>query len=523
MSVFAVSFAVYTLAIVAIGVYSARFAKRSDEDYFLAGRKLGPWVAALSASASSESGWVTLGLVGMAFRTGMAAYWIVPGVLLGFIFNWFVIAGPMQDRSKSLGALTLPDFFSKHFNERVPVVRLLSVVVILTAMWLYVAAQFSAAGDAFDAAFDNIDYRVGVLIGAGIVLAYTVIGGFRAACWTDFVQGLLMVGVLVIFPIYLLVHIGGFDFVQQQLMSIDAQRASAGDASMLSLWPDKTGAALIGFLLGSGALGINFGFAGQPHVLVRFMALRRRKDAIIGGFIAVTWAAMIIWGAVTIGIIVRAMTQGGAPWTSDLAAQIGADGAGQTGLVLAAKHMLPGVLSGVVLAAVLAAICSTADSQLIVAASAGANDVYAQLFARGRKKAHMLVNRLVVLGLGIGAVLLVIWGSKDVYTFVLEYGWAILGASFGPQLILVLLWKRATYAGCIAGMVTGFGVAGLWQMLDPLGRLAKANPAESLWPDVTASLQNALAGVEIYNLPLAFVCALLVNIVVSLLTKPRRG
>ena len=386
MSVFAISFAVYTLAIVAIGIYSARLAKRSDEDYFLAGRKLGPWVAALSASASSESGWVTLGLVGMAFRTGMAAYWIVPGVLLGFIFNWFVLAGPMQERSKSLGALTLPDFFAKHFDERVPVLRLLSVVVILTAMWLYVAAQFNAAGDAFSAAFDTLDYRVGVLLGAAIVLAYTVIGGFRAACWTDFVQGLLMVGVLVIFPIYLLVHIGGFDFLQQQLTSIDAQRASVGDPSMLTFWPDKTGAALIGFLLGSGALGINFGFPGQPHVLVRFMALRRRKDAIIGGIIAVTWAAMIIWGAVTIGIIVRAMTQGGAEWTSELTAQIGAEGAGQTGLVLAAKHMLPGVLSGVVLAAVLAAICSTADSQLIVAASAGANDVYAQLFARGRKK-----------------------------------------------------------------------------------------------------------------------------------------
>ncbi len=523
MSVFAVSFAVYTLAIVAVGVYSARFAKRSDEDYFLAGRKLGPWVAALSASASSESGWVTLGLVGMAFRTGVVAYWILPGVLLGFIFNWFVVAGRMRDRCERLGALTLPDFFALHFKERWPVLRILSVVVILTAMWLYVAAQFSAAGDAFSAAFDNLDYHVGVLLGAGIVLAYTVIGGFRAACWTDFVQGLLMVGVLVIFPIYLLVHIGGFDFIQQQLMSIDAQRASAGEPSMLSFWPDKTGAALIGFLLGSSALGLNFGFAGQPHVLVRFMALRRRKDAIIGGFVAVTWAAMIIWGAVTIGVIVRAMTQDGAAWTGDLAAEIGTSGAGQTGLVLAAKHMLPGVLSGVVLAAVLAAICSTADSQLIVAASAGANDIYSRLIDRTGKKAHILINRLVVLGLGIGAMLLVIGGSKDVYNFVLEYGWAILGASFGPQVILVLLWKRASYAGCVAGMATGFAVAVLWKMLDPLSKLAKANPAESFWPDVTASLQNALAGVEIYNLPLAFVCALIVNIVVSLLTKSRGG
>ena len=136
MSVFAVSFAVYTLAIVAIGVYSARFAKQSDEDYFLAGRKLGPWVAALSASASSESGWVTLGLVGMAFQTGVAAYWILPGVLLGFIFNWFVVAGRMRDRCERLGALTLPDFFALHFQERLPLLRILAVLVILTAMWL---------------------------------------------------------------------------------------------------------------------------------------------------------------------------------------------------------------------------------------------------------------------------------------------------------------------------------------------------------------------------------------------------
>ncbi|MEE9129860.1 MAG: sodium/proline symporter [Phycisphaerales bacterium] len=526
MPVFVISFAVYTLAIVAIGVYSARFATRSDEDYFLAGRKLGPWVAALSASASSESGWVTLGLVGMAFRTGVTAYWILPGVLLGFIFNWFVVAGRMRDRCERLGALTLPDFFALHFKERLPLLRILSVLVILTAMWLYVAAQFNAADDAFHAAFDGLDYRVGVVLGAVIVLLYTVLGGFRATCWTDFAQGWLMVGVLVVFPIYLLSHIGGFDFIQQQLAAIDAQRPSGSAApSMLAFRPEKTGVALIGFLLGSGALGINFGFPGQPHVLVRFMALRRRKDAIIGGIIAVTWGAMILWGAVTIGIIVRAMTQGGVDWTGALAGDIaaGLDGAGNTSLVLAARHMIPGVLSGMVLAAVLAAICSTADSQLVVAASAGANDIYSRLIDRSGKKAHILINRLVVLGLGIGAMALVIGGSKDVYKFVLDYGWAILGASFGPQVILVLLWKRASYAGCVAGMATGFTVAVLWKLLDPLGRLAAANPAESLLPDVTASLQNALAGVEIYNLPLAFVCALIVNIVVSLLAKSGHG
>ncbi|MCH8823337.1 MAG: sodium/proline symporter [Planctomycetes bacterium] len=502
MSVFAISFAAYTLAIVAIGIYSARFSKNSDEDYFLAGRKLGPWMAALSASASSESGWVTIGLVGMAFRQGFVAYWIIPGVLFGFIFNWFVVAGRMRDRSAELGALTIPDFFSLHFKERLPILRIISVIVILIAMWLYVAAQFSAAGAAFSAAFIDMDYKVGVVLGASIVLIYTVIGGFRAACWTDFAQSLLMVGVLVIFPIYLLLNHGGFDYVHEQFAAIDAARTTADAPSMLAFWPEKTGAALIGFLLGSGALGINFGFPGQPHVLVRFMALRSRKDAMIGGFIAVTWAAMIIWGAITIGLIVRALSQGSMEWTGELTAQLaaGSDNAGDQALVLAAKNLIPGVLSGVVLAAVLAAICSTADSQLVVAASAGTNDVYARLIDRSGKKSHPIINRVVVFGLGIAAMLLVMGESKSIFGFVLDYGWAILGASFGPQLILILLWKRATYAGCVAGMATGFSVALLWKMLD---------------------LESVIEGVKIYNLTLAFISALIVNVIVSLLTRSK--
>lgn len=524
MSVFAISFAAYTLAIIAIGIYSARFSKKTDEDYFLAGRKLGPWVAALSASASSESGWVTIGLVGMAFRQGFVAYWIIPGVLFGFIFNWFVIAGRMCKRSSELGALTLPDFFGLHFKERLPILRIISVIVIFTAMWLYVAAQFSAAGAAFSAAFANVNYGVGVVLGASIVLIYTVIGGFRAACWTDFAQSLLMVGVLVIFPIYLLYNYGGFDYIHQQFAAIDAVRASTDAPSMLAFWPEKTGAAFIGFLLGSGALGINFGFPGQPHVLVRFMALRSRKDALLGGFIAVTWAAMIIWGAITVGIIVRAMTQGSMEWTGELTAQLAANPkiAGDPALVLAAKNLIPGVLSGVVLAAVLAAICSTADSQLVVAASAGTNDIYAHLIDRSGKKSHPIINRLVVLGLGVAAMLLVMDESKSIFSFVIDYGWAILGASFGPQLILIILWKRATYSGCVAGMVTGFSVALLWKLLDPLGALANADPSQATFPKLIEMLQQAFEGVVIYNLTLAFIGALVVNVIVSLLTKAKQ-
>jgi len=512
---FAIAFAIYTLFIVAVGVYSARYAKRSDADYFLAGRSLGPWVAALSASASSESGWVTLGLVGWAFREGVTAYWIIPGCVLGFLFNWFFIAGRMRQHSERVGALTLPDFFSHSFRERLPILRILTVIVILTAMWLYVAAQFNAAGKSFAAALDGLPYWAGVLIGTAIVLFYTVIGGFRAACWTDFVQGLLMVGTLVVFPIYLLSSTGGLDFLQAELSKVGGDYA-------LSFWPQKAGAALIGFLLGSGALGINLGYPGQPHVLVRFMALKDRRQAVLGGVISATWATLVYLGAVTVGLVVRAMTEGGAEWTGVYAAQLAAEnpvaGIGDTGLVLAAKNLIPGVMSGMVLAAVLAAICSTADSQLVVAASSGANDIYSRLFDRTGRTGHMLVNRSIVFLLGIGAALLVIDAQVEVFTFVLDYGWAVLGASFAPQVILLLLWKRSSYAGCVAGMLVGFAIALTWphywgQLQAGIAEQVAVNRLpEDYW----------LHGLEIYNLTLGFIVALIVNVIVSLAFPSRR-
>lgn len=486
-TVFLVSFAVYTLGIVGVGLYSARFARRSDEDYFLAGRSLGSWVAALSASASSESGWVTLGLVGLAFTSGVSAYWIIPGCLVGFLFNWFVIAGRLRDRSHELAALTLPDFFAFNFRERIPLLRTLSVIVILVAMLLYVAAQLAAAGKAFAASVGGIGYTGGVLIGAVVVLVYTVMGGFRAVCWTDFLQALLMVGTLVVFPIYLLATHGGYIYVADQLGAVDA--------SLLRFTPDKAGLALFGFFIGHTALGINFGYPGQPHVLIRFMALKSRKEVMLGGIISFIWGLCVYWGAVTVGLMARALTAGGAEWGQKMLAEETKDVYKELGLVLSAMHLLPGVLGGLVLAAVLAAICSTADSQLVVAASAAASDLYARLFSKSKQKAHMLVNRLVVLGMGAAAVSLVLFDPKEVYKYVLTYGWAILGASFGPQMILALFWRRASYAGCLCGMLTGFATAIIWQQT--YGAVERH--------------------VEIYNLPIAFVAALIVNVVVSLL------
>jgi len=248
----------------------------------------------------------------------------------------------------------------------------------------------------------------------------------------------------------------------------------------------------VGFLLGSGALGINFGYPGQPHVLVRFMALKNRKDAVAAGIISIIWGAFVYWGAVTIGLMARAFTVEGVAWSQQMLDK--PDIYGELGLVLSAMHLLPGVMAGMVLAAVLAAICSTADSQLVVAASAVANDLYARLFSKSKQASHLWINRLTVIVLGLGAVLLVIDEEVQVYQYVLTYGWAILGAAFGPQIILILLWKQASYAGCVAGMFTGFAMALIWKQFYP-----------------------GDAAIEIYNLPLAFICALVVNVAVSLL------
>jgi sodium/proline symporter len=516
-----VSFGVYTLAIVAIGLYSARYARRSDEDYFLAGRSLSGPVAALSASASSESGWVTLGLVGWAFAHGVSAYWVIPGCLLGYLFNWFVLAGKMNDRARALSALTLPDFFAFNFNERKPLLRTLAVLVILAAMLAYVSGQFAAAGKAFSASFDGVDYRVGVLIGAAIVLVYTVTGGFRAVCWTDFLQALLMVGALVVFPVYLLLAHGGYGFVTNQLAAATPEGMPEGE--LLRFIPSMAGPALIGFLLGHGALGINFGYPGQPHVLVRFMALKDRKDARIAGIVAFIWGLCVYWGAITVGLFARAMTEAGETWTQPMLDD--PSFYNELGLVLSAINLLHGVLAGLVLAAILAAICSTADSQLVVAASSAANDLYARLFDKARGDAHPNVNRAIVFILGVIAVAMVIFQRISVYEYVLTYGWAMLGSSFGPQVILLLLWRRASYAGCLAGMAVGFVVAltwpGTYEALQwrQLAQIGVEAPAVY---DLPAAI-TSLGWPEIYNLPLAFVLALLANVGMSLAGGPRQS
>jgi sodium/proline symporter len=449
-----VSFWLYTFAIMTVGFYSARFGRASSTDFFLADRGIGAWVVALSASASAESGWVTLGLVGMAFQTGVGALWIIPGTVLAFLFNWLVIADRLRRQSCKKGSITLPDVLAANFTGRHALaIRVLAMLIILSMLSTYVAAQFNAAGKMFETMLDW-PYERGVIVGALIVLSYTISGGFRAVAWTDVVQALLMIAAMLILPLVLLIHIGGIDSMWQRLGSLE------DGITLTAPFANQIGMALVGFV--AMWLGIPLGYCGQPHILVRYMATRDTTAIRRGALISTTWVFLLFSGAVLLGVFARA-------WYGTLNDP-------ETVLPRVAAELLPGLLAGPMIAAVLAAICSTADSQLLVSASTVSHDFYIQVLGRKPSNQHIVyLNRLSVLLVGLFAMIVALGKVRVIFDFVL-YAWAGLGAAFGPALILILLWRRTSATGVVAGMLVGFTTAVLWRMTlhDYLYELAPA-------------------------------------------------
>ena len=466
-----ISFSAYTVAIILVGLWSAKSASRSSKDYLLAGKGLGAWVSSISASASSESGWVTLGLVGMAFNSGLGAIWVIPGCLSGYIFNWFFLARRIQKYSSGRDVLTIPDILADRFKDRAGTIRIISVVVIAIMMTTYVAAQLNAAGKAFSAVFGT-GYMASVLVGAFIVLVYTISGGFRAVAWTDLVQGILMVIALVVLPVIVITKLGGFGPMFARLAQIDAQ---AGSPLLLTPAAGKVGLLGLGFIIGQ--LGIGLGYPGQPHVLIRYMAAKDEQSLKKGAPIAIAWGTLVFTGAVFLGLACRAMF-------------VSLPDAEQA-LPIISIQLLPGIFAGLMLAAVLAAICSTADSQLIVASSALSHDVYARRRGGDLPQRHAVtIDRLWVAIIGLLAVILALTENRVIFSFVL-YAWAGLGAVFGPIFILSFLWKKATSEGAIAGAIVGFLTVIIWR-------------------NIPALKEN------LYELVPGFILALVVNYVVSL-------
>lgn len=466
-----ISFIVYSAGIVLIGVYSTRRKKQTADDFVLANRELGPWVSALSASASAESGWVMLGLVGEAYLYGAAAFWIVPGIAAGYLFNWYVIAEKLRQSTTASSAVTLPQYLLHRFGKNSTALRTISVLIITFSMLAYVAAQMNAAGKAFEATF-ALPYGWGVIAGAAIILTYTITGGFRAICWTDVIQAIFMVIALIGMPILILFEMGGYGAFLDAVQRVDP--------TMLSFSYGKTGLAMLGFVVG--LVGIGLGYPGQPHVLSRFMATKDSQSVRKGGKIAISWMVLTYMGAIFFGLFAKV--------------HLGILDDPEQALPLAVNSMLPPILGGFVIAAIISAICSTADSQLIVVSSAISRDIMPLFTSRKQPDDFAAIqrrDRLVLLILGLLAVLLAATKSRVIFEFVL-YAWSALGASFGPVVLLGLLWKKANRSGAIAGMLTGLIVTVIWRNIP------------------------ALKGI-VYELVPAFILAFAMVVIVSLITS----
>lgn len=418
----------YQLLLLSIGWWASR--RTSDnEDFYLGGRKLGATVAALSASASSSSAWSLLGVSGAAYAWGLPAIWLIPSTLLGFFINWYWVAPRMWLQSRDNNALTLTEFLAGPNGDpaRTTIMRI-GAGVILFSFTFYVAAQFQAAGNTFAGAL-NMDPTLAIALGATIVLAYVMLGGFWAASITDSVQGILMATSAVVLPIAALFAIGG-PAVLMSSLNVDG-------LSAITLWTRQDSlAAGVGFVIG--LAGIGLGYPGQPHVVNRFMAMEDRKAIPTARLIAISWAVIIYTGMVILG------------WCGRLI--VTSLGDGEQVLFALATLLLPSIMAGIMVSAILSAIMSTADSQLLVAASSVSHDL-----RNGKMTTHesLRQSRWVVLSIGVAAILLAIYSPEAIFSRVL-FAWQALAAAFGP-LLIITLWRGSVQPNWrIAAMSSGF-------------------------------------------------------------------
>lgn len=430
-----ITFIIYLAGMLAIGVWAYR-QTNSLSDYILGGRKLGPWPSALSAGASDMSGWLLLGLPGAAFASGLGAGWIGVGLLIGTYLNWLIVAPRLRTMTYNAGdALTLPQYFANRFEDH-PALRLIAAIFILLFFLFYTSSGLVAGGKLFESVF-GLDYTLAVLIGTVAIVSYTLFGGFLAVSWTDLVQGLLMAAALVLVPIL-------------ALNSMDASLTdSLGDRSgdMLSLWAGAGGA--IGII---SSLAWGLGYFGQPHILARFMGIESREAVKSARRIAVSWTAIGLLGAMAVGIVGHGFFEGNL-------------GDGETVFIVLVESVFHPVVAGFLLAAILAAIMSTADSQLLVSSSALTEDFYRAIFNPNADSQSLVrIGRIAVVIIAIIAFFI----SLDENSVVLElvsYAWAGFGAAFGPAVILSLFWKRMNRQGCLAGIIVGGVTVVLWDLV----------------------------------------------------------
>ena len=440
-----ISLAAYFVLMLGIGLYAWRKSTDTSEGYLLGGRNLHPAVAALSAGASDMSGWLLLGLPGALYAAGLVEAWIGIGLFVGALVNWIVVAPRLRKQSVERGnALTIPEFLSNRFPDKAIALRTVSALVIVLFFAVYTASGLVAGGKLFETAFPALlpdlplsDYMLGIWITAGVVLAYTMVGGFLAVSLTDFVQGCIMLVALVLMPLVVMFGEGG---------SAGGSLAEVPVEGFLSL---TEGLTLLGFI---SAVAWGLGYFGQPHIIVRFMAVRSVEAVTTARNIAMSWMGVCVLGAVGLGIAGRAYVERNGLAVEDP----------ETIFIVLADLLFHPLITGFLLAALLAAIMSTISSQLLVASSSLTEDFY-RLFLRKEASERETVNvgRISTLLVALAAIVVASDPDSQVLGLV-SNAWAGFGAAFGPLIILSLVWNRMTGAGAVAGLVTGTGVVAAW-------------------------------------------------------------
>lgn len=436
------TFVAYLIVMLAIGVV-AYMRTANSSDYFLGGRSLGPWPAALSAGASDMSGWLLLGLPGYAYAAGVEAFWLAGGLLLGTWANWLVSAKRLRTYSITTDSITLPEFLSRRFNDTSKLIQTISAFFILLFFLFYTSSGLVAGGKLFETVF-GLDYSVAVVVGTLCVVSYTLFGGFLAVSWTDLVQGLLMSAALLIVPIAAMN--GGLGQLSNDLATINPE--------LLTLWNDAKGEPLTAIAIIS-LVAWGLGYFGQPHILARFQATRTNKDLVTARRIAVTWTALSMAGAMLVGLVGLVYVNSGSIELAD----------GEKIFMLLVNAMFHPVIAGILLAAILAAIMSTADSQLLVSSSALAEDFYKQVIKKDASSEEIVkVGRAAVILISLVALVLAMSPDSSVLGLV-SYAWAGFGAAFGPAIVLSLYWTRMNRNGALAGIIIGGVTIVVWKQL----------------------------------------------------------
>ena len=489
---------VYMCVVVGIGFYFYKRAQKNSQNYFLGGRSLGPWVTAMSAEASDMSGWLLMGLPGVAYWCGLAdAFWTAVGLAIGTYVNWLIVAKRLRNYSQIAGnSITVPDFFSNRFKESKKIILGIAAVFILIFFTVYAGSCFVTCGKLFNTLF-GFDYRWMLVIGAAFVVLYTLIGGFLAESVSDFMQAIVMVTALVIMIVVGVVNAGGFGAVIENAKDIPGFFSLSSIASPETVDGVHTGlfgeAGSYGFLTVISTMAWGLGYFGMPQVLLRFMAIRDAKEVKMSRRIATSWCVISLAAALFIGIIGRSIY----PLNETLATKSGAESI----LIVMSTDLLPVVIAGLIMAGILAATISSSDSYLLIASSAVSVNIYKGIVKKEKavdEKKVMWLSRIVLLVIAAVGVVIA-WDPNSVIFTLVSFAWAGFGATFGPIMLFSLFWKRTTKEGAIAGMVTGGVMVFVWKLV-----------------------LNGLTDIklfDIYELLPAFILSSIAIVVASLLSK----